>query len=189
MIKNLLLVILAFLFASCCNSYRESNQLSIFAGILGDTTVVKDYSVFYYGNGKDMDVFWGDATLEDYPFYQTYQKYFCNVSCPEVECGCPYAFPMDDLVVSVYLKNKKTDSLILLKEMKMPFDKFKRIVVDTEVSLGRTEGKIPPRKFVHFDYKKSQSMYVDALKDTVFYYILMEGANIDSAYNGWTRIE
>ena len=45
------------------------------------------------------------------------------------------------------------------------------------------------RKFVHFDYKKSQSMYVDALKDTVFYYTSMEGANVDSAYNGWTRIE
>ena len=189
MIKNLLLVILASLFASCCNSYRESNQLSISAGILGDTTVVKDYSVSYYGNGKDMDVFLGDATLVDYPFYQTYQTYFCNVSCPAAECGCPHAFPMDDLVVSVYLKNKKTDSLILLKEMKMPFDKFKRIVVDTEVSLGRTEGKIPPRKFVHFDYKKSQSMYVEALKDTVFYFTTVDAANIDSAYNGWTRIE
>ena len=96
---------------------------------------------------------------------------------------------MDDLVVSVYLKNKKTDSLILLKEMKMPFDKFKRIAFDTEVSLGRVEGKIPPRKFVHFDYKKSQSMYVDALKDSVFYYTSIDAASIDSAYNGWTRIE
>lgn len=189
MVKIFYFVLCCVFLTACCSSYREASQLSTFAGILGDTTVVKDYSVSYYGNGKNMDVFLWGATLEDYPFYKTYQKYFCNVSCPEVECGCPYAFPMDDLVVSVYLKADKTDSLILLKEMKMPFDKFKRIVIDTEVSLGRVEGKIPPRKFVHFDYKKSQSMYVDALKDTVFYYTSMEGANIDSAYNGWTRIE
>ena len=87
MIKNLLLVISAFLFASCCNSYRESNQLSISAGILGDTTVVKDYSVSYYGNGKDMDFFWRGRLLRITLFIKHIKTTFAMFHAPKWSAG------------------------------------------------------------------------------------------------------
>ena len=186
MVKMIRFFLCCFVLSACCNSYWESNRFSAFAGVLGDTTVVNNYSVVYYANGKDMELDRGG--LNEYPFIRTYQKNFCDVSSAESFCGCPCALSLKGLTVSVWLKDNKNDTLIYLKKIAIPSDGLERISLNTQVSLGRIDGKIPPRKFVHFDYKKSKSMYVESLKDSVYYYTILKGKEDSYVYSDWTEI-
>ena len=172
--------------SACCNTYWDSNQLSAIAGVYGDTTVVNDYSIVYYGNGENLNL--SRWNIDEYPYYVKYLNHFCDVSSAETYCGCPCTLSMNNLNVSIYLKDNKRDTLVFLREVKIPFGDLKRISVETQVSLGRIEGKIPPRKFFHFDYEKSNPLYVESLKDSVYSYTVVKGKIDNYTYSDWTEI-
>ena len=174
------------LLSACCGSYWESNQLSAVAGVFGDTTMVRDYSIVYYGNGENLNL--SRWSINEYPYYVKYLNHFCDVPSAESSCGCSCTLSLKNLTVSIYLQDNKNDTLFFLKKVKVPSDGLKRLSLETQVSLGKIEGKIPPRKFFHFDYKKSQSMFVDVLKDSVYYYTVLKGKEDSYVYSDWTEI-
>jgi hypothetical protein len=93
MVKIVYFMLCCMFLTACCTSYREASQLSTFAGILGDTTVVKDYSVSYHGNGKNMDVFYRELLLMIIRFIKHIKNTFAMCRVLKWSVGVRMHFP------------------------------------------------------------------------------------------------
>lgn len=193
--RFLLITLIAVLLVSCMSSYPASgDRFSFHVYSEGNASNFELYSLVFKLNGKIEEPLYYTRPGNDVGYFDDYGHFFTPESGTNSENLREKRF-----TIAVYLKNESNDSLTFICSRNVDIDMFETIDWKVSVHLGSYDSlKYVPKelpwfrmengKYVKYEHKnhykfdwnkrdKIRSVYVESLKDSVFYYEELLGKN------------
>ena len=193
--RFLLITLIAVLLVSCMSSYPASgDRFSFHVYSEGNASNFELYSLVFKLNGKIEEPLYYTRPGNDVGYFDDYGHFFTPESGTNSENLREKRF-----TIAVYLKNESNDSLTFICSRNVDIDMFETIDWKVSVHFGSYDSlKYVPKelpwfrmengKYVKYEHKnhykfdwnkrdKIRSVYVESLKDSVFYYEELLGKN------------
>lgn len=177
MVRNLLLIIVTFLFSSCfvANYYEQAEQLAIVGIIDGVNKAWETYDLVYILDEDTVDVSWANFNEKNEYKRDGHLRFFsqnyCNVVFAATDlpfsCGKPLRGKHQ---VSIFLKTKKTGNSVLLAKKNIDMSAFSKTVLTTQVYVGLDTSRYVVRNGPNVDWSKAKQLVLEDANDTVFHY-------------------
>ena len=177
MVRNLLLIIMTFLFTSCfvANYYEQAESLAIVGIIDGVNKAWETYDLVYILDEDTVDVSWANYNEKNEYKRDGHLRFFsqnyCNVVFAATDlpfsCGKPLRGKHQ---VSIFLKTKKTGNSVLLAKKNIDMSAFSKTVLTTQVYVGLDTSRYVVRNGPNIDWSKAKQLVLEDANDTVFHY-------------------
>lgn len=193
--RFLLITLIAVLFVSCMSSYPASgDRFSFHVYSEGNASNFELYSLVFKLNDKIEEPRYYSRPGNDIGYFDYYDHFFTPENDVNSENHREKRF-----TIAVYLKNESNDSLTFICKRNVDIDMFETIDWKVSVHLGSYDSlkyvskelpwfRMENGKYVKYEHKnhykfdwnkrdKIRSVYVESLKDSVFYYEELLGKN------------
>ena len=193
--RFLLITLIAVLLVSCMSSYPASgDRFSFHVYSEGNASNFELYSLVFKLNGKIEEPLYYTRPGNDVGYFDDYGHFFTPESGTNSENLREKTF-----TIAVYLKNESNDSLTFICSRNVDIDMFETIDWKVSVHFGSYDSlkyvskelpwfRMENGKYVKYEHKnyyefdwskrdKIRSVYVESLKDSVFYYEELLGKN------------
>ena len=195
--KKMEIVVVAFFFISCAlDKPIKGDRFSFHAYSEGNSSNFELYSLVFKINGKEQNFDYGRASLSKYGYYDYYFRFYYYKPESDARLG---HLREKKFSISAYLKNEINDSLTFICTRNVDIDMFETIDWKISVHVGSYDSlkyvvkELPQFRMENGRYVKEnfknhyefdwnnrdeiRSMYVEFLKDSVFYYETLLGKN------------
>ncbi len=179
MVRNLLLIIMTFLFSSCfvANYYEQAERLAIVGIIDGVNKAWETYDLVYILDEDTVDVSWANYNEKNEYKRDGHLRFFsqnyCNVVFAATDlpfcCGKPLRGKHQ---VTIFLRTKKTGNSVLLAKKNIDMSAFSKTVLTTQVYVGLDTSRYVVRNGPNIDWSKAKQLVLEDANDTVFHYTI-----------------